>query len=102
MSGPKQDVQVILTPEVEAAAAQDPELAEMIRDFVACFRQGVYGVETGQYKSLDDALEALLGSRPEPVTEEDDDFVEALNAFHEVFHGGPLKRRKDDDSSGTH
>lgn len=54
-------------PEVQAAIAQDPELAEAVRSFAANVRQAMADVASGKYASFDDAIFALTGNRPEPL-----------------------------------
>lgn len=73
MTEKKDDYQVIWSPEVEAQAAADPKKAAALRELGAIFRQAMAGVESGQYKSFEDGVEALSGSRPQPITDADDD-----------------------------
>ncbi len=69
----KDEMKVVLSPKVQATIAADPEKAKAIKEFIAVLHQAVQGVETGQYKSFDDAMEALTGSRPEFIPDEEDD-----------------------------
>lgn len=75
MADDSNDLDVHMSDQVRDKMAADPEAAEAIRDFVAILRQASHGVKTGQYKTMDDAIEALTGSRPEAVDldAEDDD-----------------------------
>lgn len=73
MKEPK-ELKIIMAPEVQKDVEADPELAAALRDFSAILRQAMHGVETGQYKSFDDAMEAITGSRPRKVDLDDPDF----------------------------
>src|SRR5215471_17108338 len=53
--------------EVKEAAAKDPKKAAYLREFGAIARQAMAGVQSGQYASFDDAIEALTGSRPQKL-----------------------------------
>lgn len=69
MSAPQdeKDLEIVLSDQVKEAMAADPELAKSMKDFSAMVRQAHHGIKTGQYKSFDDAMEALTGSRPEYI-----------------------------------
>lgn len=73
MADDPKELQIEMSDQVKDKMAEDPEAAEAIRDFVAILRQASYGVKTGQYKTMDDALEVLTGSRPEAVYLDDVD-----------------------------
>jgi hypothetical protein len=64
---------VIMTDEVRAQVEADPEMAKAMRELTACFHQAHAAVEAGQYGSMEDAMEAITGNRPEPVNLEDDE-----------------------------
>lgn len=67
---------VIYSDQVKDQMAQHPEIAKHLREFAANARQAMQGVKDGQYKSFDDAMEAITGQRPEPYdgdTEDIDD-----------------------------
>lgn len=71
MTGKKdKDLTIELSPEVEASMAADPELAKAMRELSAIMRQAFAGVQSGQYKSMDDAMEALTGNRPKKIDPE--------------------------------
>lgn len=73
MSEPKElDIHVL--PEVAEQMADDPELAEALKETFAVFHQAHHAVETGQYKTFDDAMEAITGSRPELVEFDEEPF----------------------------
>lgn len=74
MTEEKKEMDVILSDHVQQQMKDDPEMAKAIREFSAMLRQASYGVSTGQYKSLDDAVEAITGSRPVKVDMDEDDF----------------------------
>lgn len=67
MAGDSKDLDILMSDQVKTTMATDPEAAEAVRDFVAMLRQADHSVKSGQYKTIDDALEALTGSRPELV-----------------------------------
>ena len=71
MTKPTKELEVVLSDKVKAQIIADPKMAETIRNLSAIFRQAGLGIKTGQYKSMDDAIEALTGNRPEPVDPED-------------------------------
>src|SRR5258708_3914669 len=64
------DLKIVMLPEVEADLAKDPELAEVMRDFSAMMRQAFEATERGQYKTMDDAMEAIMGCRPVKIDAE--------------------------------
>jgi hypothetical protein len=59
--------QVILLPQVQEEADKNPELAKALRGLGEAARNAMQGVSDGRYKSFEDAMEAMTGSRPEPV-----------------------------------
>lgn len=68
------DLNIQYSPQVKARMEADAEMAEFVRDFNAKLRQAFYGVQIGQYRSMDEALERLTGSRPQkidPITGEE-------------------------------
>ena len=72
MSEPK-ELEIVIADAVAAEMADDPEMAEAMRDLFAAFHQANHAVATGQYASFEDAMEAITGSRPEPVFMDDED-----------------------------
>lgn len=69
----EKDYTVEWSDQVSEAAASDPKMAEFLRDFGAKARQAMQMVDSGQYKSFDDAMEALTGQRPEKIDNVDPD-----------------------------
>jgi hypothetical protein len=71
------ELDVIILPEAQAEldkiAAEHPEVREVVREFMANVRQARQGVIEGRYASFEDAMEAITGSRPEPMDECDDE-----------------------------
>lgn len=51
----------------------DPKAAQALREALANMRQAVEGVNTGQYASVEDGIEAITGQRPTPVDIDDDE-----------------------------
>lgn len=58
------DLQIDISDTVEDQMSNDPELAEAMRVFMAVMRQAHDAVQRGQHKTMEDAIEALTGSRP--------------------------------------
>ncbi|RPH76011.1 hypothetical protein EHM76_00220 [bacterium] len=73
------EFKIEMTPEVAEKLAQNPELAEAMRMFSAGFRQALHAVETGQHKTIDDALEAILGCRPEKIDPETGEVIKGAS-----------------------
>lgn len=71
--GPRGELIVRFSPEVEAKMVEDPALGEAMRDFCAIVRQAMEAVKSGQHQSFPDAMEAITGNRPTPVVCHDDD-----------------------------
>jgi len=71
MSDDDQDA-VRFTPEAQAdfdrLAVEDPETAAVYRELFANMRQAAHAWKTGQYQSFEEAMEAISGKRPEPVS----------------------------------
>lgn len=66
------DIEIKLSPEVEAQMAADPELAKVLKEMFADFHQAAHAVKTGQHADFGDAMEAITGQRPERVELDDD------------------------------
>ena len=67
MSGKSKELEIVILPEAANEIAADPELANAMKDMFAAFHQANAAVQSGQYASFEDAMEAITGSRPEPV-----------------------------------
>ena len=67
------ELKVELSDQVKAQMAADPELAEAMREMIANFHQAHAAVKAGQYKTFDEAMEAITGERPVPVTGDDEE-----------------------------
>lgn len=61
------ELTIILSDQVREKMEADPGAAEELRDFLAKMRQAHHAVQTGQYASFDDAVEAITGVRPELI-----------------------------------
>lgn len=59
------DLEITFAREVLEAMNKNPELAAAIREFCANMRQAKHAVLTGQHKTIEDAMEAITGHRPE-------------------------------------
>lgn len=68
-----QDFEIVFSPAAAAQLAQiatcDPAAGEKIKEMLANMRQAHQAVQEGRYASFEDALEAITGERPVPVTE---------------------------------
>ncbi len=60
---PNAELQIMFAPEVLDQMANDPKLAEMIHSVNASFHQAFHGVQTGQYKDLDEAMDKVTGGK---------------------------------------
>lgn len=59
--------QVILLPGAQAQVDADPKLAKALGGLKESLLNAMQGVQDGRYKSFDDAMEAMTGSRPEAI-----------------------------------
>ncbi len=59
------ELPITMTDDLKAQVAADPGMAQALQNLTAAIHQAHYAVQNGQYASMDDALEVLLGSRPE-------------------------------------
>lgn len=60
---------LVYSQKVKDQMANDPALAEAMREIGAAFRQAHHAWQSGQYESFEDAMEAITGQRPELVDE---------------------------------
>lgn len=74
----KKELTIEVTDEVAAKMAADPEMEAVLKNLFAAFHQAHHAVQTGQYKSMEDAMEAITGCRPVPLDEDDPDVPEAV------------------------
>jgi hypothetical protein len=76
-SGEIKELDIQFAPEAEAQIkaliAEHPKAEDEFKGFFAALRQAHQGVQTGRYKSFDDAMEAITGNRPERLDPDDDD-----------------------------
>ncbi len=68
-------LEIVVLPQVQDQMDDAPDMAEAMREFIANLHQAQHAVETGQHATIEDAIEAITGNRPEPL-----DFDE----YHEV------------------
>lgn len=68
------ELEIRYSDQVKEKIAEDPEMADFLRDFSACARQAMQGVQDGKYKDFDDAMEAITGNRPVKIADEEDGF----------------------------
>lgn len=75
--------EIKLSEQVKQQMADNPELAEAMREIFANMHQAMHGVQSGQYQSFDDAMEAITGQRPKPAEEgEAEEALEQWAAAH--------------------
>lgn len=67
------ELEVVYSKQVKAKMAGDPEIAAMVKEMAANFRQAMWAVGEGHYNSFDDAIEAITGSRPRKLDDPFDD-----------------------------
>ncbi len=60
---PNAELTIMFAPEVLDQMENDPKLAEMIRSVNASFHQDFHGVQSGQYKNLDEAMDKVTGGK---------------------------------------
>lgn len=65
------EFEVVYSDLVKQQMESDPDLAAAIREFSAMARQVAHGIETGQYESFDEGMEALTGNKPKPIDLDD-------------------------------
>lgn len=65
------ELTIEMSPQALAAVADDPELAAAVAQMKANFHQAHHAVATGQHKTFADAMEAITGSRPELVSDDE-------------------------------
>lgn len=87
-----------LSDEVKEQMKEDPKMAEAIREFSALMRQALHGTETGQYKTLDDAVESLIGSRPQKIDPETDEVMQDASLHEDAGFDSD----EDDDNEPSH
>lgn len=61
------DLIIEMTDQVRDQIADNPEMAAFLREFTAAMHQAADAVKRGQYKTMDDAMEAITGNRPEKI-----------------------------------
>lgn len=63
MAEKDQDLKIILEPEAQASVDGDPELAKAMKEFLAMLHQAAAGIRAGQYRTLDEGMEAISGGK---------------------------------------
>lgn len=59
--------EVVIPDHIKEDMAKDPELAKALMGFIVSAKNAMQAVEDGRYKSFEDAIEDMTGSRPERV-----------------------------------
>lgn len=86
MTAEKKELEIVLTPEIQAQMDADPELAKHMREFFANMRQADAAVQNGQYKTMEDAMEAIAGNRPVKIDPETGEEIHGASMSAEMGH----------------
>jgi len=93
------ELKVVLSDQIENDIAADPELKDIIAEFIARMHQAHDAVLRGQYKTMDDAIEAITGIRPvvlDPVVLDPDALLDP-DSLEGILHARMQKMRWDND-----
>lgn len=82
--GSDKDWKVSWSDSVKKKVDEDPKLAEYLREFGAVVRQAMAGVDSGQYKSFDEAMEKITGHKPERIEDDSELPPEVMAEFELV------------------
>lgn len=99
MTEPK-DLEIKISDQVKEKIVEDPDLAKAMKDVQAIFHQAHHGVQTGQYKTLEDGIESLTGSRPELL--DGDRMPISGEKFSMVIEKAIKLDEEDEESSGPY
>lgn len=74
------DWKVAYSDQVKEQAAENPEMAEALRDFTSRMRQAMHDFEAGKFSSRDEAMRSIGGEKvdPDEVPEEVMDAMEEM------------------------
>lgn len=86
MTDEKKELEIVLMPEVQAQMDADPELAEAMRKMFAAMHQADEGVQSGRYKNMEEAMEAITGNRPVKIDPETGDEIPGASMSVEMGH----------------
>lgn len=75
MTAEQKDLKIEILPDVQAKIDSDPKLASFMKNFQAILHQAHHAVATGQYKTMEDAIEAMTGHRPVKVDPESEEEI---------------------------
>lgn len=77
------ELNIELLPQVQEQMDKDPAAAAAMKSFLEVLHQAHAGVQAGQYKTIDDGIEALTGNRPRKIV----DGEEVEGSIHdELYH----------------
>lgn len=65
MTDENKELKIEFAPKVLKQMEEDPKLAAAVKEMVANFHQAHDAVQRGQYKTMDEAMEAITGNRPQ-------------------------------------
>ena len=74
------ELKIEISDQVQEQMDKDPKLKKVLGELFANFHQAAAGVQNGQYKSFDDAMEAITGERPKKVDLEEEDIKNELDS----------------------
>lgn len=68
----KKDTRVVVLSDLAKKQLDaNPEMHEAVTEFVSKMTTAMTAFKNGEYATMDDAIEAILGSRPKKLTEEE-------------------------------
>ena len=68
----KKDTRVVVLSDLaKKQLAANPGMHEAITEFVSKMTKAMTAYKNGEYETMDDAVEAILGHRPKKLTEEE-------------------------------
>lgn len=76
--GDDQELKVELSEYVLQQIDDDPELAEALMEFSNMMKKAFTLFQAGEYASMEDAVEALTGSRPTAASADDLEMLEGI------------------------
>lgn len=69
MNDNDKDLSIEILPAVQEQMDADPEAAAVMKSFLEVLYSAHAGVKSGQYKTIDDGIEALTGHRPRKIVD---------------------------------
>lgn len=100
------DLEIELSDQVKAQMAADPKMAAALREMFAMMRQAHAATKAGQYKTMDDAMEAISGHRPQKYDSTTGEVIASASLDDDLFGAerlelmSAMKVKDDDDAEG--